>query len=75
MKIYFPEHAEADTIFSQLSVTDSRSHFSKCFWAHHWNLVKIQVILIMIPMIRSGHNFAHAITAQMSCDMCEFVTW
>ena len=43
-------------------------------WAHNWNLAKNFVIIILIIMLQSSHNFAHAMTAQLSwhvqnCDM------
>ena len=41
-------------------------HLKKGLWAHHWNLVKILFALILIFMIQSSHNFAHATTAGLS---------
>ena len=42
------------------------THFTKGLWAHNSNLVKILVALILILMILSGHNFAHAMAAELS---------
>ena len=47
---------------------------TKTWWADKWNLAKIPFAIIRIPMIHSGHNFAHDTTAQLSwhvqnCDL------
>ena len=41
-------------------------HFAKSLWAHNPNPVKICVALMQAIIIRSGHNFAHAMTAKLS---------
>ena len=43
----------------------SWAHFTNRLWAHNPNLVKLCTVLIWNLMIRSGHNFAHAMTAQL----------
>ena len=54
------------------------TRFMKGWGAHSWNLVKSPLaVIIMILMIKSGHNFAHVMTAELSwytC-MCKIMTW
>ena len=51
--------------------------FLKGIWFHSPNLAKILLAaLVVILMNWSGHNFARALTAQLSGrDMCKIVTW
>ena len=61
MKIYF------ESLIGRLGI--SRVHGPSSlmvFWAYDPNLVKIMVALILRNMIRWGHNFAHATTAELS---------
>ena len=38
-------------------------------------LFEIYFSLLLILIIQSGHNFAHAMTAELSChDMCKILT-
>ena len=46
--------------------------FTQRFWAHNPNLAKIYVALTWKIMIRSGHNFAHAMTAERSWHVQNF---
>ena len=50
---------------------------SQGFWAHNWNVMKIHVVPIFILMIQSGHNFTHAMTAQLSWHVqnCGLIWW
>ena len=48
-----------DSRMEQLSWT----HYTQDLWAHNWNLEKIIFALMFILMIKSGHNFAHTMTA------------
>ena len=61
------------TLFFVFSLTRSflfckelGTHFINNLWAYYWNLPKKNLNKISIPMIWSGHNFAHAMTAQLS---------
>ena len=52
------------------------AHSTKGLWAHNWNLMQIIILVIMILIIQSGHNFAHVTTAQLlwhvqNCDLIE----
>ena len=49
-----------------LAKTLPGDHFTKQLWAHYSNLVKMHFALIWILTIRSGHNFAHVTTAELS---------
>ena len=42
------------------------NRFTKGLWAHNWNLWQFVSVLILIIIIWSGHNFAHAMTAELS---------
>ena len=42
-----------------------RSCFTSGLWADNWNLENILHALILILMVQSGHNFAHATTAEL----------
>ena len=51
-----------------------RIHFTKSSWAQNWNFVKTYVTLTQYIMLRSGHNFAHVMTAVLAwhvqiCDL------
>ena len=50
------------------------THFTKALWVYYWNIVQIISAIIMILMIKFGHNFAHVTTALLSwhvqhCDL------
>ena len=42
-------------------------------WAYNWNVVWIVLALILILLMRSGHNFAHVMTAAhvQNCDLIQ----
>ena len=42
------------------------TYVSSGLWAYSWNLADIHFALNFILMIKSGHNFAHVTTAQLS---------
>ena len=46
--------------------TRSLTHCIKNLWAHNLNLLNMWVALTWNILMRSGHNFAHAMTAQLS---------
>ena len=61
-------------VFLCKAMKTSGTHFTSSFWAHNPNLIKMCVTLTWQAMICSGHNFAHAMTAQLSwhvqiCDL------
>ena len=43
-----------------------QTDFTNGSWAHSWNLMKILITVILIGMMQSCHNFAHAITMALS---------
>ena len=45
--------------------TPQGTHFTKSFWAHNWNLMKILIALTCWIIVISGHNFAHGTTAEL----------
>ena len=45
--------------------TFTGTHFTDGSWAHNWNCVIFSFALILILMIQSGHNFAHATAVQL----------
>ena len=51
------------------------TYLTEGLWAHNWNLTKITVSIILILMIKSGHRFAHVMTALLSWHMqsCDLV--
>ena len=51
------------------------THFTNGVWAQKWNLVKIYFTLLLILSIQSGHNFAHVMTAELSCHVqsCDLI--
>ena len=58
---------------SQQSSCGVGTQFTDGYWAHNWNVMKI-FISIIIHMMQSGHNVAHAMTAKLSwhvpyCDL------
>ena len=48
------------------STWDPTTHFTNNSWAQNPNLAKIHIALIWKIIIQSSHNFAHAMTAQLS---------
>ena len=63
-------------LFMFKQVQNSLDPWEKSSWVYNPNLVKIVVALMSRVMIQSGHNFAHAMTAQLSCHgMCKIVNW
>ena len=44
----------------------AKSYFTKGWWAHYWNLVKILSAVIIIIIILSGHKFPHFMAAELS---------
>ena len=46
-------------------ICDLGTCFTNNLWAHNRNLVKINVVLFWKIMMRSGHNFAHIMTAKL----------
>ena len=53
------------------------SHFINSLWAHNWNLVRIITDLILMAVIPSGRNVAHAMTAELSWHVqnCGLIGW
>ena len=54
-----------------------RGPFTKGLQAHNPKLVKVHLVLIYILMIRSGHNFVLATTAQLlwQVQSCDLIWW
>ena len=52
--------------FYKGSIVITEAHFTNDLWAYDWNLVEICIALIPILMSKTGNNFAHATTAQLS---------
>ena len=52
-------------------------HLAYGLWAQITNFLKIFVALMWKRMIQSGHNFAHAMTAQLSWHVqnCDLIGW
>ena len=52
----------------------TETHFTNKLWAHNPNLVRICVVITQKLRVKSGHNFAHGPTAELSghvqnCDL------
>ena len=56
------------------------TRFTNILWAHNPKLVKIHVAVTWKQLMISGHNFAHAMTAELSwhvqiCDLIGLLEW
>ena len=53
-------------------ITEAWDDFPNVLWAYSWNLMKIHCAVILILMVQSGQNFAHAMIAQLSWHVQKF---
>ena len=50
-----------------MDCNDAKGPFYKNSWAPNPKLIKISIVLTCEVMIQLGHNFAHNMTAKLSC--------
>ena len=63
--MWHARHAYHFSVSTVSTMSGPEAHSTKGLRAHNWNLMQIIIVVIMIMIIQSGHNFAHVTTAQL----------